>query len=168
MKPILLLLSLCGLLSFQAPSEDVVGEKERDAKVKEYLNTYFLQDCVKGSVFSWNKEKHETGFGYTIYQFNDFKYNVTEESVSTADKLNGIQWKGKINITYSANRTYLVGGANSMGDGYNKWSPWIGESKINIRFYKENNTWKTTGPDGGGILGALSSPDCQKIKDILK
>ena len=52
-----------------------------------------------------------------LYQFKNLAFEVKAETLNDADKLNGIDWKGKSLLTYDAWRSYSY--------DFEKWNEWV-------------------------------------------
>lgn len=89
---------------------------------------------------------------------------VKETPLTPADELNGIEWRGTLDIRAVAHRQY--------DEGAGRWSEWrdgvpqhpkVARSLIGLpdgEFYKKNGRWSI---DGMNDLFAERKPDCSKI-----
>ena len=85
----------------------------------------------------------------TIVQFKDARPTIYKEySLSEADRLNGVSWAGKIQLSHSAQRTYRNG-----------WSAW-GDAFINVFMVfdttKANGNWRVQGNYDFSLLRKIS------------
>ncbi len=145
-------------------------------------NVYFF----KGSWGQW-----DSGYwGKYLDQFQEIKLAYSEDVLSKADKLNGVNWRGKVFIIADVGRIYYAENRNSASDTsrealvYN-WSDWINyadkpiveyqiESRntqwvINTTFHRRQSSWW---PDEKweGIVRIPSDqiPDDTKNVDLVK
>lgn len=95
-----------------------------------------------------------------IHQFKNLNLQVTPRTVSTADKLNGIQWLGITRATVSQSRTYSP---NYQNGGWSKWSEGftqaLGGIGLDANLRKENGRW-TIIPSSISQSGVLKPISC--------
>jgi hypothetical protein len=116
----LLQLSLlaCSIAVAQSP------EQEMEAEARKLLPTFFTKcgdDYFSKQTFQGNPDT------YIIGQYKELTPRVTSYSLSKADLLNGIEWKGIIHFTASVTREFAHGKIFSGTLGIHKpdvWSEW--------------------------------------------
>jgi hypothetical protein len=146
-----------------------------DPLVEKIIHTHFLQGCVRGSTYAWDKPEPDlTGFGYEVYEFKNFSYTTVADSLTEKDKLDGYEWKGKLVIRASHYRRYTVSGRNSdLGSGiFNHWREWndIGDLEItDVITKKKGSPFRALRLDGGeSMTFADDKPDCAMIRGLRK
>jgi hypothetical protein len=114
----LILLQLCPLAVAQSP------EQEMEAEARRLLPTFFTKcgdDYFSKQTFRGNPDT------YIIGQYKDLTPRIISHSLSKADPLNGIEWKGVIQFTASVMREFAHGKTFSGVLSTHKpdvWSEW--------------------------------------------
>ncbi|MEH2546676.1 hypothetical protein V1283_003321 [Bradyrhizobium sp. AZCC 2262] len=106
-----------GILTL-ATSEASSGEKDKaKPEADRFIKDRFTirQD---GSVFSRRQVGPIPGMGdpwsESLWQFDGFSWELYEEGLSHADKLNGLTWKGFVGVKVKAYRTYYARHAEAL------------------------------------------------------
>ncbi len=91
--------------------------------------------------------------GRAVIQLREVSIQVTPLQISQADKLNGIEWQGQVELQYKAGRSYLLERLpmGRLGGGYEKpqppdtkWSDWQSAGSLAfLNFTKVKGQWKT-------------------------
>lgn len=100
----LILLQLCPLASRATAARS--AEQEMEAEARKLLPTFFTKcgdDYFSKQTFRGNPD------AYIIGQYKELTPRVTSHSLSKADPLNGIEWKGVIHFTASVMREFAHG-----------------------------------------------------------
>ena len=95
--------------------------------------------------------------GDALFQFKSASFNVTEQPLTEADKLNGIEWQGKVSLSPKnifRYYDYQKGGWSSWREGS---MPIPGRS-----FRKEKGKWIGLSEDKTD-MHRLIKPDCSEI-----
>ena len=116
------------------------------------LDKYFRFSCDTTNTVYSGKVSGELG-KYTVWQFKGFTWNLESEEVTERDSLNGIDWKGQINIHAKYFRKYRIYGSDVTGSGLDfcgYWYAWemMPESGLFIRLKRQNGDWKDFEVDG--------------------
>lgn len=86
---------------------------------------------------------HSTRF---VFEFRNLRTVVSPEFLSEADKLNGIQWRGGVNATADAGRSYCpderLGSFGAKMSPDHAWSEWFANAGFGERLEKRNGKWK--------------------------
>ena len=87
----------------------------------------------------------------TVYEFRNIKVHVTPQSLSEADKLNGVEWRGSVSLKADAVRRYRSLSSYS-GELDMTWSPWFSTNTSSAEEYmdlqKSQGEWKFSRFDG--------------------
>ncbi len=123
--------------------------------------------------------------GRAVIQLRQVSIKVAPSQISEADKLNGIEWQGRVELQFGAGRSYLLEGlpGGRLGGGYEKprppdtkWSDWQPAGTLAPMDLKRvNGQWKTEtsgmfpdppsiirGRIGSGTFGAGGHDDTYK------
>jgi len=103
----------------------------------------------------WNK-----GYFSEITQYRGVHWNAVTEPLSEADRLNGVQWRGK---------SYLSASAMRVAPRHKPWSPWGTAIGMQVSMEKTNGKWTITSYGGGfGPTDQNMSTDCTRVQAILR
>jgi hypothetical protein len=134
-----------------------------------------LDDEAKKAIFDYYKRRHAltlcgdsayistlSGGKLRIWQGKKFSIKLQPEEASSADHLNGIEWKGSGEIAAKANRVFL------QGAGWTPWSPDQDHSKLDVVLTKKQGKWFVK-MSGSFSEPAMNQPmGCQQIEAMTK
>lgn len=128
------------LLSNNLFAQNLAYESEEQAE--EFINKYFLE--FENHFFSLNSRRSSSAVyaptQEVVNQFYNFQFKVNNDTLSIADSLNKILWKGKLIINWEAYR-YI---SSDWNQNFNNetWYDWVDKNSIEIHFEKKRGVWK--------------------------
>ena len=134
-----------------------------------------LDDEAKKAIFDYYKRRHAltlcgdsayistlSGGKLRIWQGKKFSIKLEPEEASSADHLNGVEWKGSGEITAKANRVFL------QDVGWTPWSPEQDHSKLDVILTKKQGKWSVK-MSGSFSEPAINQPiGCKQIESMTK
>ena len=87
-------------------------------------------------LFAWKNYANDTEI--ELFEINDYKINIKAYNISEAEKLNGIEWKGKSTFESIAFRRC----AFTNGKVTAKWSQWFTNMDDSFELIKSNGQWQ--------------------------
>lgn len=151
------------------PTTRSTPNSEAESKAGEYLERTVTR-CGDGeyTIARWG----EKFYGNLVQQSALLELKnpspvVKETPLTPADKLNGIEWRGTLDVSAAAHRQYdeNVGRWSEWRDGVPQ-HPKVARSLIGLpdgEFYKKNGRWSI---DNMNELFAERKPDCSKIPSM--
>jgi hypothetical protein len=91
--------------------------------------------------------------GKRYWQYERFRWSVKADSLTYNDVLSGVAWKGTLEISASAYRTY---------DGA-RWGPWQLLQPIRISTQKKNGVWNVEAVWALTMPFGDSAPACEEL-----
>ena len=134
-----------------------------------------LDDEAKKAIFDYYKRRHaltlcgDSAYISTlstgklrIWQGKKFSIKLQPEEATSADNLNGIEWKGAGEITAKANRVFL------QDAGWTPWSSDQDQIKLDVVLTKKHGKWSVK-MSGSFSEPAMNQPmGCQQIEALTK
>jgi hypothetical protein len=134
-----------------------------------------LDDEAKKAIFDYYKRRHaltlcgDSAYISTqstgklrIWQGKRFSIKLRPEEASSADHLNGVEWKGSGEITAKANRVFL------QDAGWTPWSPDQDHMKLDVVLTKKQGKWFVK-MSGSFSEPAINQPmGCKQIESMTK
>ena len=172
----------------QSGSQDYKQLAFEKARNDFFNHVTVVNDDVYFFKGSWGQMDHGY-WGQYLDQFKDIKFTYTEDSLDKADKLNGVNWRGKIFVTAGVGRIYYADDRDSEysssreGSVY-QWSDWSDytdkpiveyriESRntqwvINATFYRRHSAFPYEKWDGIVLIPTDQIPNGTKNVDLVK
>lgn len=180
MRNILILTATFSVLcAFNSLNQTNVQAQGRHSKKPAQTSASTLnldQQAEQQALSFWNSRVTSCGGDfYTrdrnyIHQFKNLNIQVTPRTVSTADKLNGIQWLGNTHATVSQSRTYSSNSTLYQNGGWSKWSEGftssLGGIGLDASLRKENGRW-TIIPSAISQSGVLKPISCSDASNPI-
>jgi len=97
------------------------------------------------------------------HEFKDFGFDIQPSSLSRADTMNGIEWKGGTSANVAMTRTYSPQPTLHYNPGWSKWSNGLTEGigRLYANMVKEKGHWNIV--PGFAAGGGLKSIKCSDI-----
>jgi len=151
------------------------GAKVEASKIVESV----IQQLPDGSSMSstYTKAPLSSDWYADYWQYSEFKWKVEAEDLTSADRLNGLAWKGKITTTMAAYR-HLHEGESSFHEHMDPcWESWKDmEPELNLKWALQNigGQWKSHRMDSGRWIQVplgdriASQKDVQRVLNLPK
>lgn len=101
-----------------------------------------------------------------VHQFRNLRIEVRARSVSTADRLNGIEYIGSTSVYVGQSRTHSPRSTLYQDAGWGRWSEGFTSSMggvgLDASLRKENGRWSVT-PSSISQAGVLKPVDCSNL-----
>ncbi len=142
---------------------------ENDAGAKDNAERYVGARFLRCGADYFSKKHIPGGLGASslsrVYQYKKLHWELVPESVSEADKLNGIEWRGKIVMKASAKRTHVEADYNyNRPAGWLSWEDFAGS--ITFRQQKINSEWAVQAESLVEDFGDARIT-CKEMSDLL-
>ena len=171
-----LVMLIIGSLLFSCSSVDNQNSSQRNGKPQTSLDAEALAEYKKII------ENHYVQCGDSYYteltilqgnenrkyilRFKDFSFGVKGSSgsdLTEAANLNGFEWEGKANATYSAGRFY------EQGKGWSEWQSYVLSKMHPLQdgfLDKKDSAWRFAQSGNGSDRKAASSYHDEKLKKV--
>ena len=123
-----------------AVSGDMMGD------VNKFANTLYTQNRLKAKCGDrWVIKRSDPITRWTIYELKDPKLVIKTVEITNANKLNGIEYVGDVEVGYTAERRY--------DPNTRQWKDWQEPSQhtLNVAFMKKNGVLSEL--EDGAIFG---------------
>ena len=140
LKFILLIYVLVILLSHNLVAQNLAHESAEQAE--KFIKKYFLE--FENYFFSFDTRRSSDAVHSPEYevvnQFYNLHYGVNSNTLSIADSLNEISWKGRLIIKWEAYRFITSDFNQSFND--ETWYDWVDKDRVEIHFAKKRGEWR--------------------------
>jgi hypothetical protein len=135
---------------------------EARAEAAEVVGKVAQSNCGPDT-FSKRSGLHFGEIDISYWQYKGFSWKLKEDPLTEADRLNGIQWHGTLDIKARVYREY----SRAFGDS-ESWSAWRNFSGVKIQFVltKAHGQWDVVPEDSLEPVGN-EAPSCDELKAIL-
>ncbi|HKR11358.1 MAG TPA: hypothetical protein VJT15_04835 [Pyrinomonadaceae bacterium] len=130
-----------------------------DAEAHSEARKYWVARIAKCGDSFYTKDNIFT------HEFKDFGFDIQPSSLSRADTMNGIEWKGGTSANVAMTRTYSPQPTLHYNPGWSKWSNGLTEGigRLYANVVKEKGHWNVVpGFAAGGGLKFIKCSDIPK------
>lgn len=117
---------------------------------------------TNGEFFTYSVYKSPYTDWWTVdwKQLHNLKFEIIPVALTSVDQLNGIEWKGSLQITFESVRTLHLTKDTPTGN----WSEWAPGSNTNYPIEKKRGTWRLD-LQVGSLL--FAKPDATLVAQVL-
>lgn len=109
-------------------------------------------------------ESHFTRHGGLMLEFKGMNILLTADPLSQADRLNGISWRGRTQITATSSRIFSSASTSQFNAGWSQWNEGISlPLSLIARLVRQNGKWDFASSDFSSVkeLTAISCEDAR-------
>jgi hypothetical protein len=169
MRKLLFLTTLFLTAIFFIGSTNLMGQqkrrqKKRPSSTKKISPTTIDQEAIQKATGFWKSKLTQCGDdfytkGYVdpingtrsiIFQFKDYGFTMEKRTISNADRLNGLEYRGSSSLNVEVSRTYSAVDLLFQKAGWSRWkdglpiyriTSLLGEQDFGILLSRENGYW---------------------------